>query len=71
MQDAQLKFGPQLGALIATDDNVTLEYSTPKGNVRKYDDSLDQNLRYLDKYRESSPFAATALALHDAPYLAD
>ena len=71
VQDAQREFGPKLGTLIATDDNVTLEYTTPKGNVRRYDDSLDQNLRYLDKYKESDPFAATALAAHDAPYLAD
>jgi spermidine synthase len=71
VDDARREFGSGFGPLIATDDNVTLEYSTPKGNVRKYDESLDQNLRYLDKYKEPDLFAATALTLRDAPYLAD
>ena len=71
VDDARGQFGSKLGPLIATDDNVTLEYSTPKGNVRPYDDSLVQNLRYLDHYKEQDPFAATSLTLRDAPYLAD
>jgi predicted membrane-bound spermidine synthase len=69
--DAKLEYGSTLGPLIATDDNVRLEYSTPRGNVRPYDESLDKNLRYLDKYKANNLFAATALVSGDVPYLSE
>ncbi|WP_022956179.1 fused MFS/spermidine synthase [Perlucidibaca piscinae] len=37
--------------LIATDDNLYLEYSTPKGNIRSYIDSLRQNVAFLTSFR--------------------
>jgi len=33
--------------LISTDDNLFLEYSTPRGNVRGYEESLMDNLQFL------------------------
>lgn len=33
--------------LLSTDDNLWLEYSTPKGNVRDYGESLRENVRWL------------------------
>ena len=71
VQDAQGKNRSRLGPFVATDDNLTLEYSTPKGNVRNYDESLDQNLRYLDRYKVSDIFESTLLTSHDLPYLAE
>jgi len=68
--DARQGLRGSFGPLVATDDNVTLEYSTPKGNVRPYDESLEQNLRYLQKYKDKDPFAATALSAFQVPYLA-
>jgi spermidine synthase len=44
------------GAKISTDDNLYLEYATPKGNVLNYDDSLRDTLKLLERYR--SPDAA-------------
>ena len=37
--------------LISTDDNLELEYSTPRGNVRDYDQSLQDNLGFVGAYR--------------------
>ncbi|MFS8065812.1 MAG: spermidine synthase, partial [Byssovorax sp.] len=42
---------------ISTDDNLYLEYATPKGNVLNYDASLDATLSLLDRYRMSDPKA--------------
>ena len=39
------------GARISTDDNLFLEYHTPKGNVRSYDSSLGENLSWLRSLR--------------------
>lgn len=39
------------GALISTDDNLFLEYHTPKGNVRTYDSSLSENLTWIRSLR--------------------
>lgn len=36
--------------LLSTDDNLTLEYTTPKGNVRTYQSSVMQNLEFLAKF---------------------
>jgi SAM-dependent methyltransferase len=38
-------------ALISTDNNHLLEYSTPRANVRKYRESLKENLQLLNRYR--------------------
>ena len=38
---------------ISTDDNLYLEYATPKGNVLNYDASLDATLSLFDRYRMS------------------
>lgn len=37
-------------ALVSTDDNLFLEYSTPKGNVRPWS-SIRDNVRMLEKFR--------------------
>jgi spermidine synthase len=42
---------------ISTDDNLYLEYATPKGNVLNYDASLNATLSLLDRYRMSDPKA--------------
>jgi len=39
------------GAVISTDDNLYLEYATPKGNVLNYDVSLHEALEMLNRYR--------------------
>lgn len=39
------------GATLSTDDNLYLEYATPKGNVLNYDASLAETLRLLEGYR--------------------
>ena len=36
---------------VSTDDNLYLEYATPKGNVMNYDASLAETLRVLKRYR--------------------
>ncbi|WP_157572263.1 fused MFS/spermidine synthase [Hydrogenophaga taeniospiralis] len=36
---------------LSTDDNLTLEYTTPKGNVRAYQSSIKQNLEFLSRFR--------------------
>lgn len=69
VRDAQQRFGVAKTQLIATDDNLTLEYSTPKGNVRPYLDSLDQNLRYLDQFKVAGWTDATALTAADVEAL--
>jgi hypothetical protein len=69
VRDAQQRFGAAKTDLIATDDNLTLEYSTPKGNVRPYIDSLDQNLRYLDRFKVADWVDSTALSAADVEAL--
>jgi hypothetical protein len=61
LQDAQSRFSVTKNQLIATDDNLTLEYTTPKGNVRPYIESLDQNLRYLERFKVTHWAEGTAL----------
>lgn len=51
--------------LLSTDDNLYLEYSTPKGNVREYDESLYDNVSYLERQRPASPFEGTRLTEDD------
>ncbi|MEZ4310937.1 MAG: fused MFS/spermidine synthase [Polyangiaceae bacterium] len=48
---------PDGGPLLSTDDNLYLEYATPKGNVLVYDSSLQDTLSLLHKYRTSNPRA--------------
>ena len=48
---------PDGGPIVSTDDNLYLEYATPKGNVLVYDSSLQDTLRLLDQYRTKDPRA--------------
>lgn len=45
------------GPIVSTDDNLYLEYATPKGNVLPYGASLDATLALLERYRTRSPRA--------------
>lgn len=51
--------------LISTDDNLLLEYSTPKGNVRPYAESLQENIESLRKYMPRDPLSGTHLKATD------
>jgi spermidine synthase len=53
--------------LRSTDDNLYLEYSTPKGNVREYDDSIADNEQFLARFRPDSLFYATRLLPQEVP----
>jgi len=46
---------PDGGPILSTDDNLYLEYATPKGNVLVYDSSLRDTLSLLEKYRTTNP----------------
>ncbi|MBK8255503.1 MAG: fused MFS/spermidine synthase [Polyangiaceae bacterium] len=39
------------GPILSTDDNLYLEYATPKGNVLSYVDSLNQTMKLLHQYQ--------------------
>ncbi|MDI1478364.1 fused MFS/spermidine synthase [Polyangium sp. y55x31] len=41
--------------IVSTDDNLFLEYATPKGNVLDYWQSLHETLAMLDQYRTPNP----------------
>ncbi|WP_437567457.1 fused MFS/spermidine synthase [Sorangium sp. So ce542] len=45
------------GPILSTDDNLYLEYATPKGNVLPYGASLDAALALLSRYRTPAPRA--------------
>ncbi|AUX24756.1 spermidine synthase [Sorangium cellulosum] len=45
------------GPIVSTDDNLYLEYATPKGNVLPYDESLAASLALLAQYRTRAPRA--------------
>ncbi|WP_437586551.1 fused MFS/spermidine synthase [Sorangium sp. So ce1000] len=45
------------GPILSTDDNLYLEYATPKGNVLPYGASLDATLALLERYRTPAPRA--------------
>ncbi len=47
--------------LVSTDDNLLLEYSTPRGNVRPYAESLRGNYERLDQFRPDSLLVGTDL----------
>lgn len=63
--DAFVKDTAEGRNLVSTDDNLLLEYSTPKGNVRPYAESLQENVERLRKYTPSSPFTSTRLTPND------
>jgi spermidine synthase/MFS family permease len=44
---------------VSTDDNLVLEYSTPKGNVRPYTESLEDNIETLRKFTPASVLTGT------------
>lgn len=46
---------PDGGPIVSTDDNLYLEYATPKGNVLVYDTSLRETLALLRQYRTKDP----------------
>lgn len=43
------------GAVVSTDENLYLEYATPKGNVMRYDTSLARTMAHLESYRTPEP----------------
>ncbi|WP_437606035.1 fused MFS/spermidine synthase [Sorangium sp. So ce834] len=45
------------GPILSTDDNLYLEYATPKGNVLPYGASLEAALAFLSRYRTPAPRA--------------
>ena len=50
------------GGFELTDDNLFLEYSTPRGNIRDYDESLAANVKTFQSFAPPSPLAGTHLA---------
>ncbi len=46
------EFGVKPEDVISTDDNMFLEYSTPRGNVRPYGTSLRENISMLEQFRK-------------------
>ncbi len=55
--DAARGSGVPVESLVATDDNLVLEYSTPRGNVLSWD-SREEMVQRLLKYRDRSKNAA-------------
>jgi spermidine synthase len=45
------------GPVVSTDDNLFLEYATPKGNVLNYDASLAEMIALLHEYKTPDPAA--------------
>jgi spermidine synthase len=43
------------GSIVSTDDNLYLEYATPKGNILDYNESLAATLATLEQYRTRDP----------------
>lgn len=64
---ASRDFGLEPADLVSTDDNLMLEYSTPRGNVREYLPSLRDNLDFVGRLRPAATVAGTALAEADLP----
>ncbi len=50
---------------VSTDDNLFLEYSTPRGNVRPYKESLDENVDALRSYEPEDSLRSTKLSPGD------
>jgi predicted membrane-bound spermidine synthase len=55
-EDAELAPGERP---VSTDDNLVLEYSTPKGNVRPYRESIDENVATLRQFEPENPLTST------------
>jgi predicted membrane-bound spermidine synthase len=53
--------GQSIESLISSDDNLYLEYSTPRGNVRDYDQSIADNAGFLSRFRAASLLDGTRL----------
>lgn len=53
--------------LVSTDDNLFLEYDTPRANVRDYLSSLEANVRMLRAYAPPSVLDGTMLSASDLP----
>jgi spermidine synthase len=51
VRDAEADGGP----IVSTDDNLYLEYATPKGNVLDYGASLRATLDLFEQYRTPDP----------------
>jgi hypothetical protein len=47
--------GIPMSRWVSTDDNLVLEYSTPKGNALDANRSVDVNLRWLRRFATSAP----------------
>ena len=45
------------GPIVSTDENLYLEYTTPKGNVMTYERSLGRTMDLLARYRTPDPAA--------------
>lgn len=63
--------GIDVASLVSTDDNLLLEYSTPRGNVRDYSESLRENLQFLEQFTSASPLDGTALLPADLDSVED
>jgi predicted membrane-bound spermidine synthase len=50
-----------LGGQVSTDDNLLLEYRTPRGNARDSAKSLTDNLTFLNTYATRDPLEGTRL----------
>ncbi|HEY5962108.1 MAG TPA: fused MFS/spermidine synthase, partial [Polyangiaceae bacterium] len=64
IDDYQSTSGLDEQALLSTDDNLYLEYSTPKGNVREYDESIADNEAFLARFRAAHWLDGTRLAIN-------
>ena len=53
--------GIDVDSIVSTDNNLLLEYSTPKGNVNAWWPSLNRNLAFLNQFRPSSIKRGTSL----------
>jgi len=62
---ATIAGGPDFLPLVSTDDNLFLEYSTPRGNVRRFGESLRQNVAWLMRFRPADLLEATDLGADD------
>jgi predicted membrane-bound spermidine synthase len=62
LDDYRASTGLDDRALLSTDDNLYLEYSTPKGNVRDYDESIADNEAFLSRFRAPHWLDGTRLA---------
>jgi len=55
------EYGLDPEQIVATDDNLLLEHSTPRANVLPYAESLADNLQFARRFAPQSPIAGTTL----------